>query len=67
MNITFVTAYFDLAKIENNEFRRKADHYLEYGKKLLERDINLIIYIEEENVEYISTLRESFKNNTTSA
>ena len=51
-NITFVTAYYNLREKENNPYRFKDegfcthDWYLNSFKKLLVKDVNLIIFTE---------------------
>lgn len=54
MPSTVVTAFFDLASKENsNRLKRDATFYLEKGKDLLSKDINLVIYTEDKFSNYV--------------
>jgi len=64
MNNTFVTAYFDLGKIENNDERRQKDDYFKHAEFILSQDINLIIFIEPENQYHILEQRKDFMHKT---
>lgn len=52
-NITFTTSLFDLGSLENNNQRRSNNEYLEYGKYVLSLDINLVIFIEPKNYNFV--------------
>lgn len=62
--ITFVTSFFDLGKRENNTERRQVQVYLEKGLFLLGLDINLVIFIEEQFVDYVTEHRKAFMEKT---
>lgn len=59
-NTTFVTALFDLGR-ESIEpgFSRSFDHYLECFKKLLDQDINLVVFCDDKVEEFIWKHRNS--------
>lgn len=50
--ITLVTALYDLKRGELNDFKRSFDHYLECYSKLLNVDVNLIVYGDDELRKY---------------
>ena len=63
-NITFVTAYYNLREKENNPYRFKDegfcthDWYLNSFKKLLVKDVNLIIFTENRYKDYVLEQRQ---------
>jgi len=62
-NITYVTALYDLGRDKLNEsFSRNMEHYLNSFKKLLEKDINLVIFCEKKLEDFIWKYRN--KSNT---
>ena len=52
MKITLVTALYDLKRGELSEFKRSFDHYLECYSKLLNVDVNLIVFGDDELRKY---------------
>jgi len=68
--ITFVTAYYNLRQKENNPYRFKDegfcthDWYLNSFKKLLCKDINLVIFIEPQYRDYVYEQRKDKLNKT---
>ena len=52
MKITLVTALYDLKRGELNDFKRSFDHYLECYRKLLNVDVNLIVFGDNELRKY---------------
>ncbi len=52
MQITLVTALYDLKRGELSEFKRSFDHYLECYSNLLDVDINLIVFGDDELRKY---------------
>ncbi len=52
MKITLVTALYDLKRGELNDFKRSFDHYLECYSKLLNVDVNLIVFGDDELRKY---------------
>lgn len=65
--ITWVTSFYDLSTIENNDKRRSKEEYLEYGNFVLQMDINLYIFVAPEDVQYFLDKRKEFglSNKTT--
>lgn len=57
--LTVVTAFFDLERREKLG-RRNAEEYLKYGDFLLQQDVNLIIFIEEEFYYYVWAKRREY-------
>src|SRR5688572_12195835 len=55
----FVSAFFDLERRENIG-RRPASYYLEKGRAILSRKINLVIYCDPEFVLPILSLRKEY-------
>lgn len=48
MPCTFVSMFINLSRVENNTQRRRAEEYFEHAKKLLQRDIFLYLFVEED-------------------
>lgn len=65
--VTFVTAFFKLREKENNKNTEgfcSVEKYLESSKILLEKDINLIIFIEPELKEHVMNYRKNLMHKT---
>jgi hypothetical protein len=62
---TFVTAYYDLCKYENRPECKTREKYYERSKGILTRNINLIVFCEEETNEHILKYRSNFLDKTT--
>lgn len=65
--ITFVTAFFKIREKEGNKNTEgfcSLEKYLECSKELLEKDMNLIIFIEPELKEFILNMRKSMIHKT---
>lgn len=62
--ITFITSFFDLGKRENNTQRKQSHVYLEKSLFVLNLDVNLVIFIEEEYVDYVTEHRKPFEKKT---
>ena len=63
-SVTIVTAFFDLAGIENNQQRRSCDDYLKHGKYVMGLDVNLVIFIDPIHVEYCQQQRKGKEDKT---
>jgi hypothetical protein len=66
-NVTFVTAFFKLREKENNKYTEgfcTVEKYLESSKILLEKDINLVIFIEPDLKEHVIKYREKLMHKT---
>lgn len=59
--ITWVTSFYDLAKIESNYNRRSKEEYLCYGDYILKMDINLYIFVAPEDVKYFIQKRKEYQ------
>ncbi len=57
---TFVTCFFNLPKIEKNEKRRSTDKYIKHSLPLLEMNINLVYFGDEEMAKFVFNKRKEF-------
>lgn len=57
---TFVTAFYDLGKIENNPKRRSFDAYKSYSRDLLRRPIDLVVIGDEDCISYVQEERKTY-------
>lgn len=65
MNSTIVTGFFNLSRFENNNrHNRGPKYYMEKGKELLRRDIQLVIFTEADYVKDIEQLRAQHLDKT---
>ena len=64
MKITLVTALYDLKRGELNDFKRSFDHYLECYSKLLNVDVNLIVFGDDELRKYTFWENRRSEDNT---
>jgi hypothetical protein len=53
MDITLITAFFDLNSLEVRPTNRTNKDYMKWGQFVLGLDVNLVIYIERKNFNYI--------------
>ena len=58
--VVLVTAFFDLAKREENNERRNAQTYMEKAEWLFQQNVFLVIFVEPENVNYVRERRTFF-------
>lgn len=59
-NITCVSFFFDIGKLENNDKRRQANNYKNTSEELLRRDMNLIFFGEQDTVKHVWTIRKKY-------
>src|SRR6056300_1525408 len=64
MKITLVTGLWDLKRGELSEFKRSFNHYLECYSKLLDVDINLIVFGDDELRKYTFWENRRSEDNT---
>lgn len=60
---TFVTCFYDLAAKEKSD-RRSGESYLEYGKLMMQQNINFVIFTEPRFVDTITEYRRGFEDKT---
>lgn len=60
MTETFISAFINLSKIENNSQRRNPEIYIKHAKKLLSQDIFLYLFLEEDMIELCKKEREQY-------
>lgn len=62
---TFITCFFNLEKHENKERIRKFDFYKEKCQFIMNLDINIVIYIDDDNmIEHIKNIRKKYMQKT---
>lgn len=62
---TFVTCFFNLEKLEGKERLHPVDMYTEKSKFLLNQNINLVVYCDDDNmIESITQIRQKYKHRT---
>lgn len=55
---TFVTGFINLSALENNDKRRSPGTYIKHARKLLQKDIYLYLFLEEDLIEAVREERE---------
>jgi len=62
---TFVSCFFNLEKLEKKGRWRSIDTYLEKSKFLLNLDVNLVVFVDDDEiVKYIEKIRKRYMNRT---
>jgi hypothetical protein len=62
---TFVTCFFNLEKLEGKERLHPVNMYIEKSKFLLNQNINLVVYCDDDDmIELITKIRQNFKHRT---
>jgi len=60
-NLTIVTGIWDLKRDEAGDgFKRPFSHYTENFKKLLKTEVNMVIYVDQEHVDFVWEHRKQF-------
>lgn len=63
-NKTIVTGFFNLKRDEWPTFTRKLNHYLNNSKRNLSLNENMVIFIEDELLDFVKECRKNFLNKT---
>ena len=53
MDLTLVTAFYDLNKLEKRPVEKTKNNYLMWGEFIFKMDINIVFFVEAENYEYV--------------